>query len=175
TMKLKKPIRETITYPRLTVTDGDDACLNYSTPYEHILACGHLISTALPHRACAPNCWHITNDDENPNYVVHRRNEQEVSTQPFYCNACVETEFEPLIPDRLTAAEAEEDRAQVRAEQAEARGKSTKYRKCYIALKVTSVPCFSDRRSPLRYHPTEDGHPFDLSLPRTGKNMFEDV
>jgi hypothetical protein len=173
--KPKKPIRETITYPALTVTEDNDACLTPWNPYEHVLSCGHLITTALPDQPCAPNCHHVAHKDGSPDYLIHMRNGKKVSIQKFYCDACMETALEGHISDHLTAAEAEKRMAWLRAEEARMRGKATKFRKCYIALKITSVSCHSDGRLSSRYQPTEDRHPFDLSLPRSGDNMFEDV
>jgi len=46
--KMKKPIHETVTYPKITVTDTNNPCLDPSLLYEHILSCGHIITTPLP-------------------------------------------------------------------------------------------------------------------------------
>jgi hypothetical protein len=63
----------------------------------------------------------------------------------------------------------------MRDAEAKKREKHRKYRKCYIGLKVTSVPCHSDGSLRRRYTPRKDHHPFDTSLPQIGDNFFEDI
>ncbi|KAG9187201.1 hypothetical protein G6011_05072 [Alternaria panax] len=55
------------------------------------------------------------------------------------------------------------------------RGKQKNFRKCYIALKVISVPCNSDGTARGQYTPRTKHHPFDTALPQVGDNFFEDV
>jgi hypothetical protein len=175
------PIREEITYPKITVTEDNDACLNLALPFEHVLRCGHTVSTSLPGEPCAPNCNHVHDDGGELGRLLRNRkamsmkNGNEVSEKKFYCDACVETEMEHKLHVDLTASVAEERRATMRANEAKTRGKITEYRKCYIALKVTSIPCHSDGTISSRYTPREERHRFDQALPRTGDNMFEDV
>jgi hypothetical protein len=181
THKPKKMIRETITYPKLVVTQNNDSCLNPSLYFEHALSCGHIVSTALPSEPCAPNCHYVAADGGELDRSLRNKeamkmkNGNKVSDKEFYCDACVEEEIEVKIPSELSSSNAEERRAMLRAKEAKTRGKAIKFRKCYIALKVTSVPCHSDGTLSLRYTPREKRHPFDLALPQTGENMFEDV
>jgi hypothetical protein len=63
----------------------------------------------------------------------------------------------------------------MRQAEAKRRGKATNYRKCYIGLKVTSVPCHTDGSVHSRYVPRKEHHPFDTSIPQTGDNFFEDM
>jgi hypothetical protein len=55
------------------------------------------------------------------------------------------------------------------------RGKVENYRKCYIGLKVTSVPCHTDGSIRNRYVPRTEHHPFDTTFPQAGDNFFEDM
>jgi hypothetical protein len=189
----KPPIHETVTYPRIKVTSYNDSCLIPSMAYEHILACGHIITTALPDLPCAPNCHHVANI-QMPKQRGHRNGvKNEGEGRLFYCDACAEAKYEDLIPDDATATAAgklppfsyftsradavgtEKFRAEMRVEEAMRRGKATNYRKCYIGLKVTSVPCYSDGKVSRRYVPRKEHHPFDISIPQTGDNFFEDM
>jgi hypothetical protein len=63
----------------------------------------------------------------------------------------------------------------MREAEAKRRSKATNYRKCYIGLKVTSIPCHSDGSLRSRYVPRKDHHPFDISIPQAGDNFFEDM
>lgn len=63
----------------------------------------------------------------------------------------------------------------MRVKEAQKRGKATKYRKCYIGLKVTSVACYSDGECRDDYVPRKTHHLYDTALPQTGNNMFEDI
>jgi hypothetical protein len=177
----KIPIREEITYPKITVTEDKDACLNLALPFKHVLWCGHTVSTSLPREPCAPNYHHVQDDGGELGRSLRNRkamsmeNGNKVSEKKFYCDACVETEMEHKLHVELSASAAEERRAAMRANEAKTRGKITEYRKCYIALKVTSIPCHSDGTISSRYTPREERHRFDQALPRTGDNMFEDV
>lgn len=58
---------------------------------------------------------------------------------------------------------------------AELCGKEARFRKCYIALKITILPCNSDGTVKGRYTPRTNHHPFDTTIPRVGNNFFEDV
>ncbi|KAF2828185.1 hypothetical protein CC86DRAFT_320805, partial [Ophiobolus disseminans] len=180
-LKMKRSIRETVTYPKINITDENDSCLNPPSSCEHVLSCGHIVNTVLPSEPCAPNCHHVSNTEIGMDRslkvknALKMKNSRTVSTNSFYCDACVETEIEARISPDISSSNAEQRRATLRAEEAKARGKATKYRKCYIALKFTSVPCHSDGSLLSRYVPREERHPFDNSLPQTGENMFEDV
>jgi hypothetical protein len=179
--KPQNPIRETIKYPTIDVTDANDSCLNPSLPFEHVLACGHLITTALPNEPCAPNCHHAANEsaglEQSLKYksATKMKNGNNVSDQDFYCDACVETKLEAKIPVALSSSNAEERRAMLRTAEARTRKKTTKFRKCYIAMKITSVQCHRDGQISSLYVPREERHPFDTAMPRSGENMFEDV
>jgi hypothetical protein len=179
--KPKKLIRETVKYPTIDVTDANNSCLNPSLPFEHVLSCGHLITTAFPNEPCAPNCHHAADEDadleQSLKYksAMRMKNGNIVSDKDFYCDACVETELEAKIPAAFSSANAEERRAMLRSAEARTRKKTTKYRKCYIAMKVTSVQCHSDGELSSRYVPREERHPFDTAMPPSGENMFEDV
>lgn len=47
------------------------------------------------------------------------------------------------------------------------------FRKCDIALKVTSIPCDDEGNPVWQYQPREKHHPFDTALPQIGDNMFD--
>jgi hypothetical protein len=70
-------------------------------------------------------------------------------------------------------------RKRLRQEDAIKRNKAKNYRRCHIAQKVISVPCYKEGEDEGevddRYIPPKDCHPFDTALPRTGANMFEDI
>lgn len=63
----------------------------------------------------------------------------------------------------------------MRRTEARNRRKDTNYRKCYIAFKVTSVPCHKNGSPLSRYVPRAEHHPWDMSIPQAGDNMFEDI
>jgi hypothetical protein len=177
----KRPVRETITYPKVIVTDNTDSCRNSALPCEHVLMCGHLVTTALPNEPCAPNCHHVADgrdmlDWRQGNQKTPRtKNGKQISESDFYCDACVEARLELCIGVELSSAESEELRAKLRTLEAENLKKNTDFRKCYIALKVTSVPCHSEGTMSSRYNPRKEHHPFDTAVPQSGENMFEDV
>ncbi|KAL5116103.1 hypothetical protein ACEQ8H_005999 [Pleosporales sp. CAS-2024a] len=184
--KAATPVRETVTYPKIVVTKSNNPCLDFAQSFEHVLSCGHLISTAAPNVPCAPNCHHVAADaadvDRSLKHTeaLKMKNGKMLGDKPFYCDACVETVIEDKIDglDRcasLTSAGAEDRRTTLRADEAQKRMKDTKFVKCYIALKVTSIKCHVNGRCSSRYEPGEKRHPFDRSCPRTGENMFEDV
>jgi hypothetical protein len=175
------PIRETIKYPTIDVTDANDSCLNPSLTFEHVLLCGHLVTTALPNEPCAPNCHHAADGEAEFDHFLKYKKEMKmkngktISDNEFYCDACVETEVEIKIPAGFSSANADERRAMLRTVEAKTRKKATKFRKCYIAMKITSVQCHSDGEVSSRHVPRKERHPFDTAMPRSGENMFEDV
>jgi hypothetical protein len=180
TSKTSKPVRETVVYPKIKVDDANNPCLDPSISFEHVLQCGHLVTTALPNQPCAPNCHHVAEDANLDRSLKHKKamkmlNGKKVSDKDFYCDACVEMEIETKIPANFSSSHAEQRRTTLRPREAKMRKKDTMFRKCYIALKVTSVQCRSDGTLSSRYAPVEPGHPFDRSIPRSGENMFEDV
>ncbi|KAF2241296.1 hypothetical protein BU26DRAFT_572138 [Trematosphaeria pertusa] len=163
-----RPVKETITYPRIKVTAENDPCLNPSQEVEHILSCGHIITSATANELCGSNCYHVA------------ARKQRVGTQSaadFWCNACVEERIEAEIAKENTnATVAESRRTFLRIDFAKKNRKAQKAaRKCYIGLKVVSVPCDNRGRTPKGYKPPPSDHPFDTALPRAGDNMFEDV
>jgi hypothetical protein len=180
---------ETVTYPRINLTDGNDSCLIPSMSYEHVLACGHLIATPKPNERCAPNCNHVANGRSQMTADVQDKGKAKVL--PFYCDACVETENETLIPTDITSTAAGEYpnntartdvdhfvetlRRDLRQIESAKRGKQTKFRKCYIALKITSVPCHADGVIRKGYAPRKEHHLFDTVIPQVGDNFFEDM
>ena len=95
-------IHEKATYPRVLGLRDADSCNNASMSYEHLLECGHLITTPKPDERCAPNCyyvehgWHEINSDEK----------KKAKMLLFYCDACVEEENEKLVAGTLTSAAA---------------------------------------------------------------------
>ncbi len=99
-------VRETVTYPRIEVTAANDSCLNPSMPCEHVLACGHIIITAKPNEPCAPNCHHVDNGQGQSSNKGEKRSGDNVSKKDFYCDACVESRNEALIPNSATPTEA---------------------------------------------------------------------
>jgi hypothetical protein len=176
----KPPVRETITYPKVTVTDDTDSCRNPALPCEHVLLCGHIVTTVLPNEPCAPNCHHVADggaalDIQQRNGKAPRTsNGNQVSEKDFYCDACVETRLETSIGMDLSSTAAEELRAKLRKDDVTHR-KDAMFRKCYIALKFTSVPCHSEGTMSSRYVPREEHHAFDTAVPQSGENMFEDI
>ncbi|KAH7389811.1 hypothetical protein BKA66DRAFT_568731 [Pyrenochaeta sp. MPI-SDFR-AT-0127] len=164
-------IRETVTYPQIYVTPASNSCLMSSISYEHVLACRHIVVTPEPDEACAPNCHHVASGESR----FSRSRRTKISKKHFYCDACVESANELLIPHAATATQAETLRADLRLTEAKNRGKETSYRKCYIALQITSVPCESDGEAPREYVPRKKHHPFDTSTPQIGDIMFEDI
>jgi hypothetical protein len=132
---LDLPVCETIEYPKVSVNDGNDYCQNPAVD-GHILTCGHLMNTVTPNEVCAPNCHHIAN------FSGDLKNGPEVSRKNFYCDACVNTKLESNIPssNTLTSTEADEYRTIFQRSEASQRGKHTKYRRCYVAYKKTSIP-----------------------------------
>jgi hypothetical protein len=66
-------------------------------------------------------------------------------------------------------------RRDLRQIEAAKRGKQTKFRKCYIALKITSVPCHADGVIRKGYAPRKEHHLFDTAIPQVGDNFFEDM
>jgi len=95
-------IHETVTYPRALGIRDADPCNNASMSYEHLLQCGHLITTSMPDERCAPNCycvkhgWHEINGDEK----------KKAKMLLFYCDACVEEKNEKLVAGTLTSTAA---------------------------------------------------------------------
>ena len=95
-------IHEKVTYPRVLGLREQDSCRNASMSYEHLLECGHLITTPTPDERCAPNCycvaygWHEINFDEK----------KKAKMLLFYCDACVEEKKEKLVAGTLTSTAA---------------------------------------------------------------------
>ena len=95
-------IHEKVTYPRVLGLREQNSCRNASMSYEHLLECGHLITTPTPDERCAPNCycvehgWHEINGDEK----------KKAKMLLFYCDACVEEENEKLVASTLTSTAA---------------------------------------------------------------------
>lgn len=180
-LKMSKSFRETVSYPTINVGKHNNFCLDPSQHHEHVLSCGHVIVTALPSEPCAPNCHHVADTVNNMDKsmkvkkAMAMKNGRTVSVKSFYCDACVETEFESRIPSTVSSTHAETRRANLRAEEAKGRGKARRFRKCYIGLKTTSVPCYNNGSVSSKYEPRKEHHPFDTSLPQVGDNMFEDV
>ncbi|KAI4649058.1 uncharacterized protein J4E78_008576 [Alternaria triticimaculans] len=164
-------IHEKVTYPRVLGSRDADSCNNASMSYEHLLACGHLITTPTPDERCAPNCYCV----EHRSHKINGDEKKKAKMLLFYCDACVEEENEKLVADTLTSAGAENLRRTLREKEATKREKQIKFRKCYIALKITSVPCHTDGALRKSYTPRKEHHPFDISIPRVGDNFFEDI
>lgn len=181
--KSRLPIRETVTYPKFPVTADNNSCLDRFRPFEHVLSCGHLVNTARADQQCAPNCHHVVDNDRKGDHSFIQVTAMTVkggiwiSKKSFYCDACVESENEEKLPKYMPAAQAEKARTIFRAKEAEKRGRNADFRRCYIAMKFTQVPCLEDRSILSRYVPTEgnERHPLDTALPRMGWNMYEDV
>ncbi|KAF9695563.1 hypothetical protein EKO04_006634 [Ascochyta lentis] len=66
-------------------------------------------------------------------------------------------------------------RAELRQREATRRDKESEFRKCYIAQKITSVPCDEEGNILDGYSPLDNSHPFDTATPRTGPNMFDGI
>jgi hypothetical protein len=97
---------ETVTYPRINLTDGNDSCLIPSMSYEHVLACGHLIATPKPNERCALNCNHVANGRSQ--MIADVQDKGNTKALSFYCDACVEKGNEALIPMDITSTAAGE-------------------------------------------------------------------
>jgi hypothetical protein len=151
--------------------------------FDHILSCGHTITTPTPNEPCAPNCHHIataaadTNNQTDQAKAIekNKQDDADVSNLPFYCDACVESEFEALIPDDMSATAAETLRATLRASHARKHEKHHRFRMCYIGLKITTLPCDSDGNVRSGYVPRSTHHVFDTVVPQVGDNFFEGV
>ena len=80
-------VRETITYPKVTVTKTYDPCHDGFSPFEHVLACRHLVTTSEPNEPCAPNCHHaaLLGSRQAPKMTLSNALKKD-----FYCDACVE-------------------------------------------------------------------------------------
>lgn len=90
TMRKILPVQETITYPWVTVTSTYDPCHDSCSPYEHVLAYGHLITTPEPDEPdepCAPNCYDALQTDSRQ---ASRMTLSKALEKDFYCDACVE-------------------------------------------------------------------------------------
>ncbi|KAH7407049.1 hypothetical protein DE146DRAFT_608193 [Phaeosphaeria sp. MPI-PUGE-AT-0046c] len=175
--KPRRTMRETISYPQIKeVTDKNNSCLNPAMASEHILICGHMINTETPNEPCAPNCHHLLLKQGRTLKIKSSVLVEALGGgKDFYCDACVETEFESKILLDVSSSDAEEQRSVFREAEAKTREKHKKYRKCYIAYKCTAVPCRSDGSISSRYVPSKERHPFDTAMPRTGSNMFENI
>ncbi|CAN9380405.1 unnamed protein product [Alternaria alternata] len=168
----QKPLHEVARYPQvIDITPENNSCLNPSMSYEHILECRHIIVTARPDEPCAPNCYHIASNNSSKDKGALKRS----NVLNFYCDACMETGSEALMSNDVSSLEAEAIRLGMRHGKAELCGKEAKFRKCYIALKITSLPCNSDGTVEGQYTPRANHHPFDTTIPRVGDNFFEDV
>lgn len=55
------------------------------------------------------------------------------------------------------------------------RHKAKRFRKCYIAMRVTAVPYDDDGDEVEDYDPCNSGHTFDTVVPRTVVNMSRDI
>jgi len=188
-MRKSHTVREVITYPKVTVTTTYDPCHDEYSPYEHVLACRHLITTPEPYEPCAPNCYHAngTRSRQAPKMTLSAALKKE-----FYCDACVELEGENEIPATATNEEAgeqvksnaaittdkfvaEDQRAEYRQTTTAIRNKALDFRTCYIAQKTISVPCDDEGEAVEGYRSHPPHNAYDMSWPPTGANMYEDV
>ncbi|KAJ4376807.1 hypothetical protein N0V86_006925 [Didymella sp. IMI 355093] len=152
-MRRDVPIRETITYPKVTVTSDHDPYYDESSPFEHVLKCGHLITTLKPDEPCAPNCHHATSSSS---LEAQKMSLSKTLKKNFYCDACVEDDTEGAIGIEASC---------------QAAGQLPHFQ----AIKVVSVPCDEDGYTVEDYDPYLSSHPFDTAWPPTGDNMFEDM
>lgn len=63
----------------------------------------------------------------------------------------------------------------MRSKEAKKLGKDLHFRKCYIGLKVTALPCRDNGAVSNKYTPRKKRHPFDNAVPQAGDNFFEDM
>lgn len=188
-MRKSHTVREVITYPKVTVTSTYDPCHDKSSPYEHILACKHLITTPEPDEPCASNCYFAT---QTRSRQAPKMTLSAALNKDFYCDACVELEVEKAILATVTNEEAgeqnasntgieangivaEDQRAAYREMTAAKRNKVHDFRKCYIAQKNISIPCDDKGQAVEGYRPHPGYNAYDMSWPPTGANMYEDV
>lgn len=80
------PTREAISYPKIKVTPDNDACRNKSFQHEHVLECGHLVTTPTANEPCAPNCHHVSNSTKPRNDA-----NKDLEISKFYCDACADS------------------------------------------------------------------------------------
>lgn len=69
----------------------------------------------------------------------------------------------------------EELRAEMRIKEAKKLGKDLHYRKCYIGIKLTMVPCQKNGSPNSKYTPRKERHAFDIAIPQVGDNFFKDM
>lgn len=105
TMRRLPPVRETITYPKVAITSEYDPCHDITAPFEHVLACGHLVTTFEPEEPCAPNCYHANNDGSRRASTM---NLSKSLRKEFYCDACVEVDAEREIDESVSCKAAGE-------------------------------------------------------------------
>jgi hypothetical protein len=171
------PIRETITYPKVTLSELNDSCLLSSLTLYHLLSCGHQVCTALQDEPCAPNCYHVKKEHDRHGLSSQHTNAvngKRVSNEKFRCDACVEETFEKIIPSSYDSTEAEDYRTKLRAEARKSQ-KSSNDRKCYIFAKNSSVPVTEDGKPLPGYVPAKNRHPHDSVWPHLGWGSFEDL
>lgn len=96
-------IREKLTYLRTPITSDFNPCHDEISPFEHVLSCGHLVTTPTPKEQCAPNCCHVAREERT---TVRRKMLKNMSRNDFYCDACVEEDAEKEIPASLSCKEA---------------------------------------------------------------------
>ncbi|KAH7066844.1 hypothetical protein BKA63DRAFT_374972, partial [Paraphoma chrysanthemicola] len=165
------PVRETVSYPKINVNVNGNACLADWRPFEHLLACGHLINTRLPDLPCAPNCHHV--ERQTVGLITGKVNGKLVSDKDFFCDACTEEEIEEEIPHDVTATDAQNYKTMQRAEELKMLDRKRRFRECSI-VKDIYIPCFADGSLSPRYQPNENGHSLEVCSPHTSNNMFED-
>jgi hypothetical protein len=84
-------LQETTTYPTNKPTLEANPCFNSTIASEHVLECGHCITTKAPKEPCASNCFHVA----EARYLANNtEKEQEAladegaTEEEFWCDAC---------------------------------------------------------------------------------------
>ncbi|KAA8620979.1 hypothetical protein PtrV1_05480 [Pyrenophora tritici-repentis] len=164
-------IHETLSYPKITITTPDtNSCLSPHTENEHILSCRHAITTQTPNEACVPNCHHVAMPvAAGPGKEA--KPADHVSDKEFYCDACIETANETRIPTNVSSMEANRLRVSMRKQQVMSRGKETNFRKCHIAMVLSSVSVTSKGTLLQGCKPRKEAHavPIPVSAPQAVK------
>ncbi|EDU43411.1 conserved hypothetical protein [Pyrenophora tritici-repentis Pt-1C-BFP] len=95
-----------------------------------------------------------------------------VSDKEFYCDACIETANETRIPTNVSSMEANRLRVSMRKQQVMSRGKETNFRKCHIAMVLSSVSVTSKGTLLQGCKPRKEAHVRNC-VPQVGEFFFE--
>lgn len=92
------PIREKVTYPKVTPLPGSDPCKAGCSSSEHVLDCGHSVITATPDNICGINSWAVAWSPANSIAKI-------AAGPKFWCDACIEEMIEQKIEGKNISAQ----------------------------------------------------------------------